>query len=397
MEHSLPVEELLYEEEGTTLDFKREQYKYSGASDYEKSELLKDILAFSNAWRGGDAYLLIGVEEVKGGKSLVIGIEEELDDAQLQQFVNGKTQRPIDFEYRTVLVEGKKVGVIRIPVQTRPFYIAKDYGKLKRNVVYIRRGSSTGEANPDEIRDMGRADVGDQREIPSLYFEFADLEKRLPLGNSVSFHVTLLDIPALKEIPDYTEPREFGPLGLTSLSIGHVNSSYYKDMVKYYYVLKKSSALAFSLRNESTILVTDIRVELILKKIDKKFTLFEEKRFPKYPEAHYDFIRNIKPLAEQLAESRGKSISLQDLGDIYRVEVFFEKVQPRQTVFSSEVIYISSNSSFSSSAKVPIYADNIPLPIEQELLVSCEVSNEDGALERIEEIHNQNLLTKYSS
>jgi hypothetical protein len=43
MEQSLPVEELLYEEEGTTLDFKREQYKYSGASDYEKSELWKSL------------------------------------------------------------------------------------------------------------------------------------------------------------------------------------------------------------------------------------------------------------------------------------------------------------------------------------------------------------------
>ena len=40
------IESLLYEEEGNTLDFKKEQYKFSKATDEEKSELLKDILGF---------------------------------------------------------------------------------------------------------------------------------------------------------------------------------------------------------------------------------------------------------------------------------------------------------------------------------------------------------------
>ena len=35
-------------EEGPTLDFKREQYRFDKASDEDKSELLKDILAFAN-------------------------------------------------------------------------------------------------------------------------------------------------------------------------------------------------------------------------------------------------------------------------------------------------------------------------------------------------------------
>lgn len=39
-------ERLLYEEEGTTIDFKKEQYCFVKAADEEKSELLKDILGF---------------------------------------------------------------------------------------------------------------------------------------------------------------------------------------------------------------------------------------------------------------------------------------------------------------------------------------------------------------
>jgi hypothetical protein len=91
------IQSLLYEEESDVLDFKRHQYRFTNSSPIEKSELLKDILAFCNAWRRADAFILIGVEEVKGGESSVIGITELLDDAQIQQFVGGKTQRPVSF------------------------------------------------------------------------------------------------------------------------------------------------------------------------------------------------------------------------------------------------------------------------------------------------------------
>src|SRR5690554_3114870 len=185
MKHQPPLEELLYEEEGTTLDFKREQYVFVSGNDYQKSELLKDMLAFANAWRRSDAYILIGVEEVKGGRSLPLGIDIELDDAQLQQFVNSKTQKPIDFNYRTILVDGLKIGVISIPLQSRPYYLEKDYGKLKRHVVYIRRGSSTAEANPDEIHNMGKAEVQDAKESPKIDFAFANLIERTSLGTSM--------------------------------------------------------------------------------------------------------------------------------------------------------------------------------------------------------------------
>ena len=45
------LEQLLHEEEGAALDFKRDQYAFEGAGNEAKSELLKDILAFTNAWR----------------------------------------------------------------------------------------------------------------------------------------------------------------------------------------------------------------------------------------------------------------------------------------------------------------------------------------------------------
>jgi hypothetical protein len=149
------IERLLYEEEGATLDFKREQYRFSRATDDDKSELLKDILAFANGWRREDAYILIGVEEVRGGKGIPRGVTEHLNDSDLQQFVNSKTQRPVEFAYCAVLYEGKDLAVLQIPLQERPIYLKSNFGKLRANVVYIRRGSSTAEATPDEVARMG--------------------------------------------------------------------------------------------------------------------------------------------------------------------------------------------------------------------------------------------------
>jgi len=153
------IDELLNEEESSTLDFKEEQYKFVGENDIAKSELLKDILAFANSWKRTDSFILIGVKEVKGARSEVVGINQHIDDAQLQQFVNSKTQKPLTFAYKTLSFEEVQIGVIWIPVQTRPIYLKKDYGKLKSNIVYIRRGSSTAEAAPDEIAKMGNEDT----------------------------------------------------------------------------------------------------------------------------------------------------------------------------------------------------------------------------------------------
>ena len=114
------VETLLYEEEGVELDFKRDQYNFVKAEDEEKSELLKDILAFANAWRRSDAFILLGVLEVKGGRSEVVGISELLDDASIQQFINNKTNRPVNFSYRSLQFEDKKIALFHIPVQPRP-------------------------------------------------------------------------------------------------------------------------------------------------------------------------------------------------------------------------------------------------------------------------------------
>ena len=154
---SILIKELIEKDESDRLDFKRDQYPFIKASELKKSELLKDILAFSNSLKLGEkAYIVIGIQEVKGARNIVWGTEEHFDDAQIQQFINYKTNREVNFSYQVHLFEGKKIGIICILQPKFPIYVnKKDYGIVKKEVIYYRSSSDTrNTTDPDQIARM---------------------------------------------------------------------------------------------------------------------------------------------------------------------------------------------------------------------------------------------------
>lgn len=159
---TMPIDEqiilqLCKQGESNRLDYKREQYKFIGGSDHEKSELLKDVLAMANADRSETAFILIGVDEVNHhGEICGIPSVDLIDDAIIQQFINGKLNRKITFSVYRVDCAAGLVQVIEIPecLDSRPFYPKNDYEQVKKHVVKVKRGSSTVDATPDEIAEM---------------------------------------------------------------------------------------------------------------------------------------------------------------------------------------------------------------------------------------------------
>jgi Putative DNA-binding domain len=206
-------ETLLNEEETSSLDFKRDQYPFVGAGDDDKSELLKDILAFANSWRRTTAYILVGVEEVKGGRGIVHHVSQHLADNYLQQFVNSKTNRTVAFSYAAFPFEGKQVGVITIPQQDRPVFLTKDFGKLKKQIVYVRQGSSTAQATPDELARMGAASATDawaQKELEQQRREQEEHRQlQLRLHGDVNRPNVLCDFPIIHTIL-YLRVKNYG-------------------------------------------------------------------------------------------------------------------------------------------------------------------------------------------
>ena len=366
-------ERLLYEEEGNALDFKRDQYPFSKATNDEKAEILKDLLGFANSFRRADAYILIGVEEVRGGRSNVVGITEHLADHSLQQFVNHLTHSPLHFNYEAFDASGLQVGVIRIELQKRPIYLKHDYGFLKEGEVYVRRGSSTdwkSPASPDEIARMGRDDMPVVTR-PDLLVEFGDPDRLVPLGQETSWEAVVLRLPERDKIPAYQKTGgSYG--GLTMPGDPTENRNYYRDFAKYltFLAVHRPVRLAIS---TGAVAATDVRVELEVSS-DAGIRLAEVNEMPDPPDRRFligfdsPALRGIRSIHRQPGE-----IDITTLSDRIQLEANCQNLQPGRTVWSDK-FFVAVNESGKSSLKGRVFAANLDVPKEFTLTIDADIS-----------------------
>jgi Putative DNA-binding domain len=361
----LLLESLLFQEESETLDFKQQQYAFSKATDALKAELLKDILAFANAWRQSDAHILIGIQEVRGGPSIVLGINpaEHLLDRNLQQFVSSKTNRPVSFSYQPFEFEGVEVGAITIPIQTRPVYLVASYGHLRANVVYIRRGSATSEAAPDEITRMV-ANPGTPTGQPVLELELADLATRERFGALIRVQPRLLELPPDDAIPLYgKEPSAI--MGRTFDMNFMENRNYYRDVAKYLQMAAFAHPIGLAVSNPSTTVAENVIVRLQAQ-ADSSFGLIDGDDMPDFPSTS-----TVTPAARLLA-SRKRYVLVSQYGNTWEVKANAGTVQPGTAEWLLEPFFIGAMKSASASFKATMSADNLRIPITSECIVQID-------------------------
>lgn len=387
------IEELLYEQESAILDFKQEQYPFIGEkNEHKKSELLKDILAFANAWRRDDAYILIGVEEVKGQKSVVLGIDSNLDDATLQQFINSKTQKPLSFEYKNIRINNKNVGVIKIGENERPIYVKKDYGKVKKNIVYIRRGSSTDEASPDEIVDMGKSLILEKCE-PILELSFSNNGEKLALENKIKINTTFLEIPKINEIPDYEKKNNSNSNFNLHNSFELENKDYYRELCEYHYIKTCIYPLSFCLKNISPNIANDIRIEILVVADRNIMDILYEKDIPKRPER---FPNHLDRFHKHINSSKiNLGIKKEVVGNMWHINIYFNKVQAKDTSFTRDNLYFIFKKEAEINFKYKIFADELSSPIEGVLTINNNLKLIQRSYLEIEEIERMKVMEKF--
>ena len=351
------VEDLLHESEGTSLDFKSAQYPFEYATDEVKSELLKDVLAFANSWRRTTAYILIGVEEVKGGRSNVVGVRKHLDDASLHQFVNGKTQRPVEFSYQVISIEGTTIGAIEIPLQERPTYLKKRFGKLRENEVPIRDGSSTRAATPEEIAKMGAQDVIGR--APELALQWADLTGRDVLPSPLTIRSIVLD-PRLP--PDTFARRRPHRMGTDPFS----NSDYSREIIAYAAERAFLTGLAFRLQNSGSVVGKRVR---FVGQVAKAAGVDIRNWIDDPPD------RLIVPHISESAfrSSNDIDLSVREFVDRWEIDIDFGDVRPHDDSWTTNELFIGSIEPGVISLQGELRGDNLPEPISCELDVCFEV------------------------
>lgn len=357
------LEQLLYDEESNALDFKSEQYKFVSATDSEKSELLKDVLAFANSWCRTDAHILVGVKEVKGGRSEILGITTDLDDADLQQFVNKKTNRPVAFSYRAFATDAGSIGVITVPRQDRPFYLKRDYGRLKADTAYVRRGSSTDVASLDEVTRM--RELGGKVEAPTLDLNFRDRETG-EVSKSLNIRTHALRYNE-EGIPWYGSVEN--PLSIALVFDGGKNRRYYFDYAKY--ETKRSLLHGFDLQIENTgsHLLSNVRVKLS-GQLSEGLVAVDCNDYPTKPQRKIDYIGRIGRFNSPLTARRTVAVTNHN-GEVTMLCKMGD-VQPKDTIRSDDDFYLGGWESGEINLVARVFADNLPEPAEFQLIVNVD-------------------------
>lgn len=133
---------ILYENENTRLDFKREEYRKENYSS-----LLKDVLAFANANTKEDRFIIIGLKPKSSEDRGFYGIKEELTDAATyQQLVFENIEPEISIDYFPYNFQEYILGVLKVSgCNNPPYLMKKDYGdgknRLYRGEGFIRKGT----------------------------------------------------------------------------------------------------------------------------------------------------------------------------------------------------------------------------------------------------------------
>ena len=359
--------ELRYRSEGTGVDFKSAQYRFIRASEEDKSELLKDILAMANAWRDGPGYIVLGFKDQRPHPAEVVGISESLDDAQLQQFVNSKVHPKLTFHYEEHVYQSRTVGLLTIPKQKRPFYLANGYGKLKSNVVYVRRGSSTDEAGPPEVIQMGQADSG----RGEMRLDLAVLTRD---NQDLPETATRRFLRFTEDFPDFESPRDYRSFQVSS--VWHDNRHYWREYAEYVRVDESIVLMQFVLRNRSEVPLSNAKLELLVEPLDgQEFEMLAGADVPEAPSSQWSTFRT---LPEVLAR-QNPDLVVDERGATPVCHARLGTLLPSEEGRSSDTLAIVPSGSGQLRLRMRVLASELATPYERELVL--QVGGERIALD----------------
>ena len=343
------IQKLCMEGESNHLDYKRDQYPFVCVNNPEKSELLKDILAMANAFRKQTAYILIGVAQNPDNTGKITGIcpNEMIDDSQMQEFINGKTNKVIVFSTYSVPVnQNKIIQVIEIPKQAdRPYYTRKRLGQIKENEVLYRVGSSTSIATPDEIAKMGA-----EKQCSAL----PSIETFIYIPSQTTYYADDIIGYALDVMPEMWCKNGVGQIHIHDDDL----LKKYSEAINFVKRSFKIIRIDIGLKNTSEICIEHPLVEYFISQCSQ-YCINELKHDPFYPV--------IKP-----------SSSVPNSDNLLR---------PGQLKIPFQSLYFEINKSGTFTLEVTILGKNIPQPINQTFKFSVKLEKKSVDIDFVSNIY----------
>jgi hypothetical protein len=280
--------------------------------------------------------------------------------------------------------EGKKIAVIHIPLQQRPVYLKKDYGRLRAETVYVRRGSSTAIASIDEISRMGLQSQQGQGE-PNLQVCFSEPKTRRILPDGRFLHSLVLDTSELSSIPDYKLEKRH-PF---DINFFHANSSYYRELVHFMRISKLVSPLYLAIQNSGTATAHDVRLELKIQKFSGLVVAMDSYDYPDVPRREYNTLDLSGRIGPRNPITYDTEVS--DIGDFWVVEAQTQKVQSKATCWFRDPFFVGSFASREVPMDITLFSDQLQVPVQQRLFVRIQTDSRTVDLDAVLELERERL------
>lgn len=255
---------------------------------------------------------------------------------------------------------------------------------MKKETVYIRRGSSTDIAKPDEIVKMGALPLGFDEKQPILELYYADKENRNLISDDLSIHPLVLHPPKRKDIPDY-ESSPSNPWGLT-LSMDRPNYDYYRELTYFTTCFALLTPIDFAIENSGSLVAHDVRLEIKIADPQKTIRAMDEYKFPDVPKRSYSSFGIINQVQDV---GITHDLAVKRLPEIWFVEAKVEKVQPKSIAWIDSSLFLGAVESVDISLKTTLFADNLSEPIQKEFIIKSEATHRKVSLDDIKEIERE--------
>lgn len=160
--NSRRLEKLVWQGETPTVDFK-ERLELTGENRHRyRATLLKEVSAIANSNnRLRPGYLIVGVRDREKNPELplgelIVGIDTaKLNEQLVQQVIFNHCSPLVKVSFEPIRYQDKLIGVVTIPrSRDRPHSIIRPVGDIKKEDVFVRRGSHTFPATVAEIFEM---------------------------------------------------------------------------------------------------------------------------------------------------------------------------------------------------------------------------------------------------
>ena len=175
-----------YDSESSGLDFKKEHYQLG--KHYKRNEILKDISAFANHPSENPKYIFVGIKEKGGIAHEFFDVDDSIDEATFQNFLYDNIEPKINFDFRYIEYEGRKIGYFKILGNIdRPYLFKKDVknpsdDKLQYKIGdgFIRIGTSTKKIDRKDLDEIYKVKYSNRDRKGDItikpYYKYSDNE-----------------------------------------------------------------------------------------------------------------------------------------------------------------------------------------------------------------------------